>query len=79
MAVDPACVARAAEEILAYLGAHPSAADSLDGIRQWWLPAQLPCKDAELALAVEQLVQAGRLERVQLAGSGDVYRAPRRR
>jgi hypothetical protein len=27
-------------EIVAYLHAHPSAADSLDGIVDWWLPRQ---------------------------------------
>lgn len=28
------------KEIIEYLRAHPSAADTIDGIVQWWLPLQ---------------------------------------
>jgi hypothetical protein len=37
---DEPGLARLSEEILSYLGAHPQAADTVDGIVGWWLPRQ---------------------------------------
>jgi hypothetical protein len=45
-----------------YLEAHPDAADSLAGIRQWWLP------EALREVALEELREA----LAQLAASGEV-------
>jgi hypothetical protein len=57
-----------------YLAAHPDAADSLRGIRQWWLPARL--RDVtleELEQALAQLVARGEVQRSTLPGAGELY------
>jgi hypothetical protein len=44
-----------AREIKRYLAAHPDAADTIDGLMQWWLPhdcAALPRETVEQALAL---------------------------
>lgn len=57
-----------------YLAAHPDAADSLPGIRQWWLPARLrEVSLDELERALAQLVARGELQRTTLPGAGDLY------
>ena len=61
-------VAVVLEEILAYLHAHPSAADTVDGIAQWWLVA------AAKHAAIEDVQDA--LDRLVVKGIVDVCRLP---
>lgn len=64
--------------ILDYLARHLFAADSEDGIAQWWLgKAGVLVTAQELQQALSALLQQGRIERVPLPGHGAIYRAPR--
>ena len=60
--------------VLAYLQAHPEAADTLRGIVNWWLPRQRyddSCQLIEQVLA--GLVAEGLLHRDQLPGGEVLY------
>ena len=60
--------------VLAYLHAHPQAADTLRGIVNWWLPRQRydhSCQRIEKAL--DGLVAEGLLHRDQLPGGEILY------
>jgi hypothetical protein len=62
---------RIVEELSGYLRAHRQAADTLDGIKDWWLPGnrfQGVHPDA-LRKALERLVEQGDLARVE-SGNG---------
>lgn len=68
---------QAAEAVLAYLARHPRVVDTEQGIAQWWLPAMgVDVPRADLHDALEELVQAGQLERQVLPDGGVLYRAP---
>ena len=57
---------RLAQIILGYLRAHPAALDSLRGIRDWWLRGVEPVPaDGEVRDALEQLVRAGLVRRIE--------------
>jgi hypothetical protein len=67
---------RAMQAIEAYLARHAFAADTEDGIVQWWLPemgVDVPLIEARLAL--QSLVSQGRIERRSLPGGTVIYRA----
>jgi hypothetical protein len=62
------------EEVLSYLDRHPDAADSLDGIVQWWLPRQRYEIERERIEAVlEVLVKKGLLVKSRLVDGTVVY------
>jgi hypothetical protein len=62
------------EEVLLYLDRHPGAADSLEGIVQWWLPQQRYETERErIEAAVEVLVQKGLLVKRRLVDGTVVY------
>ena len=68
-AVDPR------SEIVAYLRAHPSAADSLEGIIDWWLPQQrYETAKAVIQQALSDLAQQGIVEEVTLGDGIRLYR-----
>jgi hypothetical protein len=49
-------------EILAYLAEHPDAADTLEGIAEWWLlEQQIKCSMTHVQGAVDELVADGLL------------------
>ena len=55
-----------AEEIAQYLEHHPDAADTLNGIKEWWLFRQRLDESLDgVSRAVEYLLQEGRIERRQ--------------
>jgi hypothetical protein len=57
-----------------YLHAHPEAADSLSGIRQWWLPEALrEVEFEELREALAQLVASGEIQRSTLPDMSQLY------
>jgi hypothetical protein len=62
-----------------YLEEHPDAADSLPGIRQWWLPKRLhDVTLEELEAAIAQLVDSGEIQRKKLPDSSELYTAGHR-
>jgi hypothetical protein len=62
------------ETILAYLDAHPEAADTVDGIRQWWLAAGAERSPADVQAALDLLVERGLVARVEQPGVPPLYR-----
>src|SRR5687767_13198439 len=63
-----------AHEILAYLESHPTAADSLDGIVNWWLPRQRFAEARErIQASLDELIQRGLVDRVRLADGTVLY------
>ena len=71
---------QAEQVILDYLARHPLAADSEQGIAQWWLgSAGVLVTPDELQQALAALLQQGRIERLPLPDHGAIYRAPRPR
>ncbi len=64
-------------EIRLYLAAHPDAADSLEGIRQWWLPEPLTHVPlVGLRQVLERMVRREELRRVRLPDGRDLYAGP---
>ena len=62
------------DAILAYLRSHPEAADTLEGIVEWWLPRQrYATARAQIARVLGDLVGAGLLRRDRLPGGGELY------
>jgi hypothetical protein len=49
--------------VVAYLRDHPKAADTLEGINQWWLPKDEARSRDDVARALEKLVAQGRIEK----------------
>lgn len=64
-----------AEALSEYLLSHRKAADTLEGIRDWWLPKErFPSVGVEaLELALEKLVLRGELARVESVGGLVLY------
>jgi Fe2+ or Zn2+ uptake regulation protein len=65
--------AQLAEEILRYFLEHPNAADSLEGIAKWRLSWAVSGGLARTARALQQLVEMGFLEEIQIMGSSPVF------
>lgn len=60
--------------VLAYLGGHPEAADTLDGIITWWLPLQrYETERARIEYALTHLVALGVLRRDRLPDGAELY------
>jgi hypothetical protein len=73
-------VATVADAISRYLRARPDAADTVDGIRLWWLTGDAAEETPECVReALELLEAAGIVERRELPGSQVLYAAARRR
>lgn len=60
--------------VLAYLHRHPQAADTLDGIVQWWLPRQRYETAREcIGRVLDDLVARGELRCERLPGGAALY------
>jgi len=60
--------------VLGYIGAHPHAADTLDGIARWWLPQQrYVTAQARIQAALERLVEEGHLQLRRLPDGTVLY------
>ncbi len=62
--------------ILAYLAAHPDAADNALGVQQWWLPrrfADVSLRDVETALAA--MTEQGSLTEIRLPDGSVIFAA----
>lgn len=69
-------VRRIAEDLKAYLDAHPEAADSLTGIVHWWLERQRAERQSrKIRRALEFLVDEGLVTREETPDGGVIYRA----
>ena len=67
---------RAMEAIAAYLACCPMAADTEEGIAQWWLPGMgVDVPQADVHEALERLLRSGELATTVLPGGGVIYRA----
>jgi hypothetical protein len=67
-------VTRIADEITRYLASRPAAADSLDGILQWWLPRQrYEDSKREVAAALALLEQQNIVRKTGLADGTVIY------
>lgn len=65
-----------AREILAYLSAHPQAADSADGIAQWWLaPPTNQCDPSEVVSVLGALAAQGLIAKITLREGQVLYRS----
>lgn len=63
-----------AEAIVRYLAEHPEAADTLVGIRQWWLGREFPdVPDSDVSAVLADLVRFGRISRTRLADGTEIY------
>ena len=62
-------------QVLSYLENRPDAADTIDGIRQWWVLHQIAQLSRErVQTAVEQLVENELIERVTLNDGRHLFR-----
>lgn len=64
-----------AAELLRYLSEHPGAADTSDGIVQWWLPKETAVGRKEVEAALDLLVRDGALARHALPDGRVLYAA----
>ena len=73
--MDAERVGLVADEIVRYLGSHPNAADTLEGIRRWWL-AQIRYDEARniVQRALDRLVADGSVLPEATADGGTLYR-----
>ena len=66
-----------ANQLLRYLAQHPDAADTVEGILQWWLPRETArYRESEVQAALEWLVLEGALVRSNLPDGRGLYAAP---
>lgn len=63
-----------AQEILSYLRNHPNAADTLDGILNWWLPRQrYEMEQQRIEESLEHLVARGLVSKKTLSDGTVLY------
>ena len=74
MTPDSAILDSIIDQIRTYLCQYPHAADTCEGIAQWWLAGQYPPRAIELALL--RLHAMGELERIA-AGTRQIWRRQR--
>ena len=62
------------EAVLAFLGRHPQAADTLEGIADWWLPQQrYVTAKTRIDAVLQQLVIQGALQMRRLPDGTAIY------
>ena len=72
--IDIKDVMLVAKEINQYLADHPNAADSLEGVVNWWLARQRYTKATDIVQqALEHLVNEGVVKKVVRKGNKPVY------
>lgn len=62
-----------AEAILRYLDDHPDAADTVDGIAQWWIPAHCRADRQSVQSALTRLEALGAVRRRTLTDRHVLY------
>lgn len=79
MDADQEAVHAVADALRRYLVANRRAADSIEGVRRWWLPASLGKQSAHVVeAALERLVTSGELSRRRLPDGRPLYAAVQR-
>ena len=64
-------------EILMYLEEHPDAADTIEGVRQWWLFQRMAAYSRDKVLvALDRLRNEGLIEAVTLSDGQKVFSLP---
>jgi Fe2+ or Zn2+ uptake regulation protein len=68
------------EEVLTYLHEHLNAADTLEGIIDWWLPRlRYEQSRAQIQKALDELVEQGLVERDYLSDGTAIYSSAERK
>lgn len=69
-------IARLHDAISHYLQSNPNAADSLEGIMNWWLPKQGHAIEREESVyqALEQLIAEGVVKKVSIRNGTTLYK-----
>ena len=68
-------IVQMAESIRQYLNEHPSSADTLEGVVNWWLLRQrYEIATTMVSQALELLIHEGVLKTVSLQGSKTIYK-----
>jgi hypothetical protein len=68
-------IAQLKDEILKYLGAHPQAADTVEGIASWWLLRQRYQEEIQkVQQALDDLVERGLVTKTTLADGTTLYK-----
>jgi len=71
---DAEVVKRIAQEIEKYLGSRAGAADTMQGVVQWWLMQQRVIETEKLvAKAIKALCSQGKVEKRQLPDGTDLF------
>jgi hypothetical protein len=71
---DEPGLARLSDEILTYLRVYPQAADTVDGIVEWWLPRQRHDEVVDrVQRALDDLVARGLVEKMTLVDGTVLY------
>jgi hypothetical protein len=74
MADDDERVKAIEDDIVQYLSQRPDAADTLRGIRQWWLSrTRADDSDADIQRALDDLVDRGAVTTIRLADGSVMY------
>ena len=74
--LDDEMVRRLELAISAYFASHPNAADSIEGIRCWWLdPQHTDASEEQVQRALAALVKRGVARRTELPDGHVIYRA----
>ena len=61
-------------ELLSYLEDHPNAADTAEGIRQWWLIKRIADYSKDIVEAsLDQLVESKTVKKKQSTNGNDIY------
>jgi hypothetical protein len=79
MGDDDDLVGELANEIREYLAENPDAADTVEGILQWWIVQRRLLRGIPaVGRAIERLVDEGFLEEVKTADGRSIFRAAHR-
>jgi Fe2+ or Zn2+ uptake regulation protein len=73
MSPQDAQLAVVAEAVVRYLDEHPDAADTVEGIAQWWLPASWCVDTRTVQSALARLEAQGAVHRRILADQHELY------
>jgi hypothetical protein len=75
MAIEQDRVCNIGDEILRYLAQRPNAADTIEGIKRWWLPRiRLDSAASDIERALNHLVRSGKVLASELPDGSTVYR-----